>query len=90
MEWHPASGAGRFRRARSTPLTLPLEQLSSDAAVTPDGASRDGAASHADYPRSVPQPDGTQLLRTPAYNLAIIAGGLADVPLPNGDERLVR
>ncbi|MGE2716017.1 alpha/beta hydrolase [Mycolicibacterium litorale] len=86
----PLPALGDFGALGPNPLTLPLEQLSSDAAVTPDGASRDGAASHADYPRSVPQPDGTQLLRTPAYNLAIIAGGLADVPLPNGDERLVR
>jgi hypothetical protein len=86
----PVPALGDFGALGPNPLTLPLEQLSSDAAVTPDGASRDGAASHADYPRSVPQADGTQLLRTPAYNLAIIAGGLADVPLPNGDERLVR
>ncbi|KUI35157.1 alpha/beta hydrolase [Mycobacterium sp. IS-1496] len=86
----PVPALGDFGALGPNPLTLPMEQLSSGATVTPDGVSRDGAASHADYPRSVPQPDGSQVLRTPAYNLAIIAGGLAGVPLPNGDERLVR
>jgi len=47
---------------------------------------RTGAQTHADYPRS----DDDGRLRTTGYNLAIIAGGLADVPLGNGDERLVR
>lgn len=79
--------AGDLGQFGPNPTTLPLEQLSSDAAVSPtDGVSRTGAASHADYPRS----DDNGLLRTTGYNLAIIAGGLADVPLENGDERLVR
>lgn len=86
----PVPALGDFGALGPNPLTLPLEQLSSDAAVTPDGVRRDGAAAHADYPRPVPQADGTQVLRTPAYNLAIIAGGLADVPLPSGEERLIR
>jgi hypothetical protein len=48
--------------------------------------SRTGAESHADYPRS----DNNGVLRTTGYNLAIITGGLADVPLDNGNERLIR
>lgn len=64
--------------------TLPLEHLSSDAATTPDGVVRQGASGHSEYPRptEVHNPDGstTQVLRTPAYNLAIIGAGLADDP----------
>ncbi len=59
--------------------TLPLEHLSSDAATTPDGVVRQGASGHSEYPRPV-EVDGRQVLRTPAYNLAIIGAGLADDP----------
>ena len=79
--------AGDLGQFGPNPTTLPLEQLSSEASVSPtDNQPRTGAASHADYPR----PDDDNRLRTTGYNLAIIAGGLADVPLNNGDERLVR
>jgi len=79
--------AGDLGQFGPNPTTLPLEQLSSDAAVSPtDNVPRTGAQTHADYPRS----DDDGRLRTTGYNLAIIAGGLADVPLGNGDERLVR
>jgi hypothetical protein len=76
--------AGQFG---PNPTSLPLEQLSSDASVSPtDNLPRSGASSHADYPRI----GDYDRLRTTGYNLAIITGGLADVPLRNGDERLVR
>ena len=80
--------AGDFGQFGPNPTTLPLEQLSSDASVSPtDNRPRTGAETHADYPRS----DDNGRLRTTGYNLAIIAGGLADVPLNDqGDERLVR
>lgn len=79
--------AGDLGQFGPNPTTLPLEQLSSDAAVSPsDNVSRTAAETHADYPRS----DDNGRLRTTGYNLAVIAGGLADVPLKNGDERLVR
>lgn len=78
--------AGDLGQFGPNPTTLPLEQLSSNAAVSPtDNVSRTGAETHADYPRS-----DNGVLRTTGYNLAIIAGDLADVPLKNGDERLVR
>ncbi|MCZ8381867.1 alpha/beta hydrolase [Mycobacterium sp. CPCC 205372] len=87
----PYPSAGDLGAFGPNPLTLPLEQLSSDATVTHDGVPRPGAVTHSDYPRSV-EVRGYELpqLRTPAYNLAIIGGGLADVPLDNGDDRLVR
>ncbi|MDH6195285.1 hypothetical protein M2272_001925 [Mycobacterium frederiksbergense] len=89
----PVPALGDFGALGPNPLTLPLEQLSADAAVT-DGVSRQGASSHADYPRPYdPDPldgNGTQILRTPAYNLAVIAADLADVPTKNGEDRLVR
>lgn len=79
--------AGDLGQFGPNPTTLPLEQLSSDAAISPtDNAPRTGASSHADYPRS---DDGSRL-RTSGYNLAIIAGGLADVPVGEDGERLVR
>ena len=79
--------AGDLGQFGPNPTTLPLEQLSSNAAVSPtDNLPRTGAESHADYPRS----DDNNRLRTPGYNLAIIAGGLADVPLDDGRERLIR
>ncbi|WP_395307505.1 hypothetical protein V4U86_19055 [Mycobacterium sp. AMU20-3851] len=80
--------AGDLGQFGSNPTTLPLEQLSSNAAVSPtDNLPRTGAESHADYPRS----DDNNRLRTTGYNLAIIAGGLADVPLDDdGGERLIR
>lgn len=81
--------AGDLGALGPNPTTLPLEQLSSGASVTPtDGVSRTGAESHADYPR--PDDQNSNRLRTTAYNLAIIGGGLADVPLRTGDDRLVR
>ena len=68
-------------------MTLPLEQLSTEAAVTPTGnVPRDGAYTHADYPRM----GGNGELRTTGYNLAIIAADLADVPTDDGKDRLVR
>lgn len=87
----PYPSAGDLGAFGPNPLTLPLEQLSSDATVTHDGVPRPGAVTHSDYPRPATVP-GYELpqLRTPAYNLAIIGGGLADVPLGNGDDRLVR
>lgn len=79
--------AGDLGQFGPNPTTLPLEQLSSDAAISPtDNVPRTGASSHADYPRS---DDGSRL-RTSGYNLAIIAGGLADVPVGEDGERLVR
>lgn len=81
--------AGDLGRFGPNPLTLPLEQLSSEAGISPaDNVSRTGAVTHADYPR--PDEANNNLLRTTGYNLAIIAGGLADVPLDGGGERLVR
>ena len=79
--------AGDLGQFGPNPTTLPLEQLSSNAAVSPtDNVSRTGAEAHADYPRS-----DNGVLRTTGYNLAIIAGGLANVPLgEDGGERLVR
>ncbi|OBG18483.1 alpha/beta hydrolase [Mycolicibacterium celeriflavum] len=83
----PMPSAGDLGQFGPNPTTLPLEQLSSEAARSPtDNVSRLGAQSHADYPRS----DDNGVLRTTGYNLAIITGGLADVRLENGDERLVR
>jgi hypothetical protein len=79
--------AGDVGQFGPNPTTLPLEQLSSEAAVSPtDNLPRSGASSHADYPRM----GDHDRLRTTGYNLAIITGGLADVPLSNGEERLVR
>ncbi len=79
--------AGDLGQFGPNPTTLPLEQLASGPAVSPtDHLPRTGAEAHADYPRS----DDGGRLRTTGYNLAIIAGGLADVPLDNGNERLVR
>jgi hypothetical protein len=79
--------AGDLGQFGPNPTTLPLEQLSSSAGVSPtDNLPRTGAETHADYPRS----DDNGRLRTTGYNLAIIAGDLADVPLKNGNERLVR
>ncbi|MGV0655388.1 alpha/beta hydrolase [Mycolicibacterium thermoresistibile] len=82
--------AGDLNQFGPNPSSLPLEQLSADATVTPDGVVREGAVGHADYPRPVESPDGEQVLRTPAYNLAVIAAGLADVPTETGEDRLVR
>lgn len=83
----PLPSTGDLGQFGPNPVTLPLEQLSSDATVTPtDGVARAGAHAHADYPRS----DDSGVLRTPGYNLAVIAAGLADVPTDNGGERLVR
>ncbi|KUI05598.1 alpha/beta hydrolase [Mycobacterium sp. IS-3022] len=83
----PMPSAGDLGQFGPNPTTLPLEQLSSEAARSPtDNVSRAGAESHADYPRS----DDSGVLRTTGYNLAIITGGLAEVPLDNGDERLIR
>ncbi|KUH85835.1 MULTISPECIES: alpha/beta hydrolase [unclassified Mycobacterium] len=83
----PMPSAGDLGQFGPNPTTLPLEQLSSEAARSPtDNVSRAGAESHADYPRS----DDGGVLRTTGYNLAIITGGLAEVPLDNGDERLIR
>ncbi|MFC7674798.1 alpha/beta hydrolase [Mycolicibacterium sp. GCM10028919] len=79
--------AGDLGQFGPNPLTLPLEQLSSEAAVSPtDGQQRQGASSHADYPRT----GDNGALRTTGYNLAIIAGGLAEVPTSDGKDRLVR
>lgn len=86
----PLPALGDFGALGPNPLTLPLEQLSSDAALTPDGVSREGAASHADYPRPVELPGGEKILRTPAYNLAVIGADLADVRTRDGEDRLVR
>lgn len=90
----PVPSLGDLGALGPNPLTLPLEQLSADAAVTADGVTRQGASSHADYPRPYdPDPlDGKdeQRLRTPSYNLAVIAADLADVPTKNGEDRLVR
>jgi hypothetical protein len=83
----PMPSAGDLGQFGPNPTTLPLEQLSSDAGSSPtDHVPRTGATSHADYPR----PDDGGVLRTTGYNLAIITGGLADVPLKSGDERLMR
>lgn len=83
----PMPSAGDLGQFGPNPTTLPLEQLSSEAARSPtDNVSRAGAQSHSDYPRS----DDSGVLRTTGYNLAIITAGLADVPLSNGDERLIR
>ena len=86
----PLPSLGDFGALGPNPLTSPLEQLSADTTVTPDGVSRQGAATHADYPRPVELPGGEKVLRTPAYNLAVIAADLADVPTRNGEDRLVR
>ncbi|MGV0838538.1 alpha/beta hydrolase, partial [Mycolicibacterium thermoresistibile] len=86
----PLPSAGDLGQFGPNPLTLPLEQLSTGATVTPDGVARDGAVGHADYPRPVESSSGEQVLRTPAYNLAVIAAGLADVPTDSGEDRLVR
>jgi hypothetical protein len=83
----PLPSAGDLGQFGPNPLTLPLEQLSATAATSPtDGLPREGASSHADYPRA--GSDGN--LRTTGYNLAIIAGGLADAPTADGKDRLVR
>lgn len=56
--------AGDLGQFGPNPTTLPLEQLSSNAAVSPtDNVSRTGAEAHADYPR----PDNG-VLRTTGYN----------------------
>lgn len=86
----PVPALGDLGALGPNPLTLPLEQLSADAAVTPDGVSREGAVTHADYPRPVELTGGEKVLRTPSYNLAVIAADLADVPTKNGEDRLVR
>ncbi|WP_193046837.1 alpha/beta hydrolase [Mycolicibacterium baixiangningiae] len=86
----PLPSAGDLGAFGPNPLTLPLEQLSAGAATTPDGVSRQGADSHADYPRPVELPSGEKILRTPAYNLAVIAADLGDVATRSGEDRLVR
>ncbi|MCK0176264.1 alpha/beta hydrolase [Mycolicibacterium sp. F2034L] len=83
----PLPSAGDIGQFGPNPLTLPLEQLSSNAATSPaDNVAREGAETHSDYPRMGSNGD----LRTTGYNLAIIAGGLADVPISGGGDRLVR
>ena len=83
----PMPSAGDLGQFGPNPLTLPLEQLSTEAAVTPtDNVPRDGAYTHADYPRT----GGNGELRTTGYNLAIIAADLADVLTDDGKDRLVR
>ena len=83
----PMPSAGDLGQFGPNPLTLPLEQLSTEAAVTPtDNLPRDGAYTYADYPRM----GGNGELRTTGYNLAIIAADLADVPTDDGKDRLVR
>ncbi len=83
----PLPSAGDLGQFGPNPTSLPLEQLSSTAATSPsDNVPRDGASSHADYPRA--GSDGN--LRTTGYNLAAIAGGLADVPTDDGKDRLLR
>lgn len=87
--WHeiPYPSAGDLGVFGPNPTTLPLEQLSAEAGTSPtDHQPREGAAGHADYPR---MGDGDRL-RTPGYNLSIIVADLADVPLPNGEDRLIR
>lgn len=66
------------------PTTLPLEHLSTNAAVTHDGVSRQGASGHSEYPRL----GDNGILRITGYNLAIIASGLAHDP--KYDDWLVR
>ena len=83
----PLPSAGDLGQFGPNPLTLPVEQLSAEASTSPtDSQPREGASSHSDYPR---MGEGDRL-RTSGYNLSIIAAGLADVPLPNGEDRLVR
>lgn len=72
----PMPGFGDLGQFGPNPLTLPFEQLSTDAAITGvDQMPRDASSGHADYPRSTDNG-----LRTAGYNLAIIAAGLADDP----------
>ncbi len=67
---------GDLNQLGPNPTGLPLEQLSSAGAVTSDGVARDGASGHSQYQRA----DAEGVLRTPGYNLAVIAAGLADDP----------
>ncbi len=56
------------------PTSLPLERLSTDASSPDFGGPREAATGHSEYPRL-----GTNgQLRTPGYNLAIVASGLAE------------
>ncbi len=66
------------------PTSLPFERLGTDASHPggPDAGSREGASGHSEYPRL----GGNGVLRTPGYNLAVVASGLAH----NHPEMLVR
>ena len=72
----PMPGLGDLNQLGPNPLDLPLQRLSTDAAITGiDQVPRDASHGHSDYPRSTDNG-----LRTAGYNLAIIAAGLADDP----------
>ena len=80
----PMPGLGDLNQLGPNPLDLPLQRLSTDAAITGiDQVPRDASHGHSDYPRSTDNG-----LRTAGYNLAIIAAGLADDP--NHPDLLVR
>ncbi|MFA5707345.1 alpha/beta hydrolase [Mycolicibacterium sp.] len=56
------------------PTSLPFERLATDASEPTYGPPREGASGHSEYPRL----GSNAVLRTPGYNLAIVAAGLAD------------
>jgi len=64
-----------------------LPELSAEGGTSPDGVTRAGVESHADYPRAVTGPGGEQVLRMSGYNLAVVAAGIAD--MPDGGKQLV-
>jgi Alpha/beta hydrolase len=64
-----------------------LPELSAEAGISPDGVTRLGVQSHADYPRAVIGPGGDPVLRMSGYNLAVIAAGIAG--LPEGGKQLM-
>ena len=79
--------AGDLGQFGPNPLTLPLEQLSADAAVSPaDGLSRTGAVTHADYPRLDDNRAVADHGLQPRRHCRRVGGRTVE----NGDERLVR
>jgi hypothetical protein len=71
----------------SDPYGGMMPELSSQAGLSPDGVTREGVHSHADYPRAVSGPGGEQMLRMSGYNLAVVGAGIAD--MPDGGKQLV-
>lgn len=60
------------------PTSTQLEQLDVNARTTADGVAREGAHTHADYPRMGDRvgPDGEKTLRVSGYLMARILAGL--------------